>query len=224
MMIIPQLLAPPARYPLSIDEAKSQLNIIETPDWDARIAGLIAAATSYVENYTGRALITRGYKGFLDHWPRLAEVSGMAQDYGAPGPWPEPSAWLTRRWVEIPRPPLQAISAVTTFDDDDNATVWDVSSYYVDTSSTVGRLVRRRDACWPPVCRAANGIEIQWTSGYGDSPGDTPEPIRHAMLLLISHWFENREAVVGVEGRDSSTPLPLGVPDLLGPYKVAYFD
>ena len=29
--------------------------------------------------------------------------------------------------------------------------------------------------------------------GYGDNPGDVPETVRHGLMLLIAHWYENRE-------------------------------
>ena len=43
-----------------------------------------------------------------------------------------------------------------------------------------------------------------------------PAPVRQAALLLIGHWYENREAVtVGFRGKD----LPMGVDRLLAPYR-----
>ncbi|MFR9719089.1 head-tail connector protein [Aeromonas diversa] len=38
--------------------------------------------------------------------------------------------------------------------------------------------------------------------------------IKLAALLLISHWYENRESV----SAEALTPLPMGVDLLLGPY------
>ena len=40
-------------------------------------------------------------------------------------------------------------------------------------------------------------------------------------MLLVGHWYEHREAVVGVDARDSSTPLPLGVDRILDAYRPA---
>jgi uncharacterized phiE125 gp8 family phage protein len=60
--------APPGAEPLSLQEAKDYLRVTGDGD-DALIAGLITAAREACEDYTGRALITRGYSLFLDAWP-----------------------------------------------------------------------------------------------------------------------------------------------------------
>jgi uncharacterized phage protein (predicted DNA packaging) len=45
-------------------------------------------------------------------------------------------------------------------------------------------------------------------------------PIQAAMLLLIAHLYENREAVVGVRDAGNTVELPLGVMHLLQPYRI----
>jgi hypothetical protein len=43
-----------------------------------------------------------------------------------------------------------------------------------------------------------------------------PTPLDHARLLLVSHWYANREAtLVGV----SATPLPFGVADIVNDWR-----
>lgn len=56
---------------------------------------------------------------------------------------------------------------------------------------------------------------ITFTAGYG-APADVPAAIRQAMLLLIAHWYEHREAVsLGA----SPSALPMAVDALLAPYR-----
>lgn len=203
------VLTPPAALPVSIDDASAHLRVDFDED-DASVNALLAAAASFVETYTGRALLTRTYRGFLDCWPgdihRGDQVSSNR-----------------RCAVDLPMPPLIAISHVITYDDSDTPTTMDPADYYVDAAGFVGRLLHRADVTWPIPTRVANGIEIQWTAGYGDDPVDVPAHYKHAMLLLIGHWYANREAVVGVDNRDSSAPLPLGVAELLAPHRVYSF-
>ena len=41
-------------------------------------------------------------------------------------------------------------------------------------------------------------------------------PIRHALLMLVAHWYEHREPV---EIGAASAPVPPMVSDLLQPYR-----
>jgi uncharacterized phiE125 gp8 family phage protein len=41
-----------------------------------------------------------------------------------------------------------------------------------------------------------NAFEVDFTAGYGDEADDVPGPIRHALKILVAHWFERREVVV----------------------------
>lgn len=60
------------------------------------------------------------------------------------------------------------------------------------------------------------GIEIAFEAGMGDAPGDVPEPIRHAILLLVAHWYEHRDPMeIGTVG----AAIPAAVSDLLKPYR-----
>jgi len=203
----PVVVTPPAIYPVTIDDAFGQMNILpETADatQQANATRFIAAATMFVEIYTGFSLITRSYRGWLDCWPTKKPARGFVAS--------------VVREIEIPAPPLQAVSAITVYDDDDNATPVDPATYIVDVDSSVGRVVLRRGANWPDIVpRPANGIKFEWTAGFGDAVTDVPDNYRLALLLMVSHFNEHRDAVVGVENRDSSTPLPLGIDALLGP-------
>lgn len=205
----PQIVTAPARYPVSTAEVRDQLGI-DARDFDAFHGGLIAAATAAVETYLNRALITRTYVANLDRWPH----HGAGHRHPA---YANPVAGLWRcgpRWIELPRAPLQAVGFVKTYDDADVATTWADTDYYVDTRSTVGRIVLRAGASWPAPTRVANGIEIQWTAGMGDNPADVPEDIRLGILIVIASLNEQRG--------DELTPkgLPEPATALLGPHRL----
>ena len=45
--------------------------------------------------------------------------------------------------------------------------------------------------------RDENSVMITWWGGYGEDGRSVPTQIRHAMLLLVAHWYgAGREAVV----------------------------
>jgi uncharacterized phiE125 gp8 family phage protein len=58
--------------------------------------------------------------------------------------------------------------------------------------------------------------EIDFTAGYGATAADVPQPLRQAIRLLVTHWYENRAAVVI---GDAITHLPLGCRELVAPYR-----
>ncbi len=66
----------PTAWPVEIDEAKQQCRITHDAD-DAEIRSLIHRATTYVENWTRRALITQTWQLKMDRWwdERYASVS-----------------------------------------------------------------------------------------------------------------------------------------------------
>lgn len=181
--------AAPAAEPLSLSEAKAHLRIDAT-DEDALIGSLITAARLLVERTMGLALITQGWSYYLDYWP--------------------PSCCIT-----LPLAPVQAVSAVTVYDADDAPTVLDAGSYAVDVISEPARLVLQ-EATPSVMTRAFNGFEVAFTAGFGDGASDVPAPVRHAVTLLVAHWFERREPVVLGAGPQE---VPATVVGLLQPYR-----
>jgi uncharacterized phiE125 gp8 family phage protein len=111
---------------------------------------------------------------------------------------------------------VQSVAAVTVHEDENNSRALDAASFILDGTANPARLVWRDNSPVPASGLAANGIEIDFVAGYGDAPSDVPQPIRQALLLLIAHWYENREPV---EIGATATPIPGTVSDLLSPYR-----
>ena len=183
------LTAASAAEPVSVAEAKAQLRI-DTSDEDALIGSLSVAARMLVERTLGLALITQTWSYFLDVWPE-------------------------RGCIALPLLPVQAVSAVTVHDADGGASVLDADSYSVDVLSAPARLVLK-SATPSVVTRSFNAFEVAFTAGYGDDAADVPQPIRHAILLLVAHWFERREPVELGAGPQE---VPVIVAGLLHPYR-----
>ena len=75
----------------------------------------------------------------------------------------------------MPLRPLQAIDEVRVLSADGDPTIIATANYLADTASTPPRLVHT-GAIWPQPGQAANGIEIDFTAGYGDAAADVPAP------------------------------------------------
>jgi uncharacterized phiE125 gp8 family phage protein len=177
----------PAQEPVTLSEAKAHLRVTDDAE-DVTITALIGAARSIVEMRTGRALITQSWLARFDAWPANA----------------------CRPWLDLPRPPLRAVTAVHFYDATNTAQLWDPALYGVDVIAAPGRIYRAPGAVWPAPGRMFASIEIAFDAGYGDDPADVPAPLRQAILLQLAHLFENREP----------TALAQGAADLLAPYRV----
>lgn len=112
----------------------------------------------------------------------------------------------------LPCPPLVSVESIKYLDTLGVEQTLDPSLYQVTSDAVLPAFGK----VWPTIRPDPESVKIRFTAGYETRPA----PIGQARLLLIGHWFANREAVVGVEGRDSSTPLPIGVDALLSTYRV----
>ncbi len=181
------LLTAPAVEPLSLAEAKAFLRV-EHGDDDDVIAALISASRIHVEAQTRRALITQSWRIIIDAWP------GDGRQEVRPGP-------------------LQELTAARVYDFGNVAHAVDTESFVVDAGSSALAF-----APWalPSPGRFAAGIEFDVVVGYGDAAADVPEPLRHAVRLLIAHWYENR----GLAALGAVTVLPSTVAALIAPYRM----
>ncbi len=180
----------PLVEPVALLEAKAHLRV-DHNDEDTLISSLIITSRLHIEASLGLGLITQSWSLFLDDWP--------------PG-----------TTVRLPMRPVQSVSAVRLYNENETTQTVAASGYYVDGKGTPARLVRLGGVGWPGPERKANGIEIAFTAGYGAAASDVPQPIRQALLLLIAHWYERREPF---EQGGSAVAIPKMVSELLMPYR-----
>jgi uncharacterized phiE125 gp8 family phage protein len=184
------LLSGPALEPVSLADVKAHLRVDHDDD-DGLLTAAIVSARVHVESATRRVLIEQAWRVYLDRWP-------------------------SKRILRVPVAPLIAVDAVRIYDAEGAPIVVDADDYEVDTASAPGRLVLAATAP-SPVGRAVNGIEIDVTAGYGATTLDVPSPLRHAVMMLVAHWYEHRGAV----GHDlAALAAPLGFEALTAPYRI----
>lgn len=198
-MIRARVIAEPASECISLEEAYMHLRVdpIDSSDVTGRpddplIQSLIVAARQYCENFTGLALGLTDYEAVLNAWPD--------DDV-----------------IELPHPPFVALLGGIVVRDDTSDNAIDESLYSID-SETADFALLSPVSQWP-VLADGNRIVIRWRAGYGDESEafDMPGSIKQAMLLLLGHWYSNREAVV--VGTISGV-LSLAVESLLRPHRV----
>lgn len=184
----------PASEPLTTAEAKAHLRIDDSAD-DGYIGNLITAAREYAESYTRRQFIDATYTWKLDSFPHCDEM-------------------------ELPVSPISSVTSITYTDSAGNTGQTLSSSIYdVDTDSETPRITLDPAENWPSTeAGRAHVVTVTFVAGYGSSASDVPESIRQAMLILIGHWYENREAVVV---GSNATRVPMAVESLLDIEKYA---
>jgi uncharacterized phiE125 gp8 family phage protein len=187
--MISYLLAGPAEEPVTLAEAKAWLKV-DGADENALIGTLITAARLHLESVTGRALLTQSWRLVLDAWPAGGEV-------------------------RLPVAPLSALTDIRAFDEDGEEHTIGLAQFLVEAGGAPPRLVLPVTVAGMPVLRQRFGIEIDYVAGYG-AAGDVPQELKQALLVLVAHWFEHRDAVV-IAG--SGAVIPFGFDRLIAPYR-----
>ncbi|KKB09037.1 head-tail connector protein [Devosia chinhatensis] len=182
------LLAGPAAEPVSLAEAKAFLKVDGGAE-DALITTLIGAARLHIEGVTGCALIAQTWRIVLDDWPES-------------------------RMVKLPVTPLLSVTAIAATDA--NGASHDIG--LVQFSSDNERLFIPRVVVGMPVPQERGGIEIDYVAGFGANPEDVPADLRQALLGLVAHWHEHRDAVL-IAG--SGAVVPSGFDRMVARYKRA---
>lgn len=199
------LVTAPAIEPITVAEVKNALRIDHTED-DTLIGFLITAARTSAEAYTRRAFITQTWKMFMDSFSPYRYGNGYGYGSGNyyfnSGTFNLPVTALNIiTSIEIPKPLLQSITHLKTYDDDDVATTFSASSYYVSKYTgdfgQPGSLTLRQGVSWPTFTRVKDGIEIQFVAGYGTNATDVPQQIRMAIQEETAFLYQNRSACDG---------------------------
>lgn len=204
----------PVTEAVTLAEAKAQLRIDPTDGtYDLEIKRQMKAATQWVERRYGISLITQTRKQRQD---QLYDRYPIYRNFLGP--------YYSRYPVTLLYPPVQS---VTTFK-------------YYDTSQVQQDLVENTDftvagkmtptagaqdieipriwptSSWPSYKWMPDTIEIIYVSGFGPDSTYVPDPIRQAVLMCMTHFFENR--MEEVDGRISK--FEMNIDRVMSTYEV----
>jgi len=156
---------PPLAEPVTLAELKAHLRI-DVGDEDELLEGLIRVARAHLEAVTGVALMSQSFRLVLDDWPRC-EV------------------------IQLMKTPVQTVDAILLYDADGVEQNLDLSGMLLDGTAHPARLVVRER---PRPSQPINGIEIEFTAGFG-SVNEVPPELKRAILIHAAHLYEFRGAV-----------------------------
>ncbi len=178
-----------ASAPITLDQVKT-IGYIKNTERDTELQGFILAAVIWIEQYTGRSLITQEWDVFYD------EVEFFRPIYiGQP--------------VDISTLNANSIESVTAFDVDGNDTIIDASTYRL----SANRIVFDQETPFTDT-RLIDAVKIEVTAGYGADESEITDDIKTAIAVLAIHWLEN-----GVYAADMNlTKVPQVLKSLLMRY------
>lgn len=174
---------------------------------DPVITRLIAAAVDWVQTAVRRPLLTTQYGVKFDGFYEYGQYS---HDYRTYFPYGFGIGW-SGIVIPMPMQPVISVDSVKYINSSGILTTLDPSQYVVDTTSLIGRIYPAYGVTFPVPQPMPNSVTITFTAGYTS----TPEALQTAVLMLVSHWYLNRESVL--IGQVSSQ-LQMCLDALLAPY------
>lgn len=162
-------LAQPVTEPVTLAEAKLHLRV-DVGDDDALITALIIAARQYCESLSGRTLAQRSYLQTMESFP----ADGID--------------------IVLRRSPVTAITSVNYYDATGTDVAMTVTTDYRTNFNLIPARVRLPvlTKLWAQTYVVDDAVRIVYTAGAATAPTAAKQTI----LLLVGHWYENRESVV----------------------------
>lgn len=202
-----RVITPATEEPITLAEAAAHLCIdaygspAEYPD-ATLIEALITAAREYVEHETALTLA-----------PMLLELSGRT--FYAMCRWPGDLG------IELRTAPVYGVPSVTYLDGTGVTQTISPDDYYLDEGAQVPTLYPAYGTTlWPSGREQAGAVRIQFQAGYtaGGSPttAEIPQSLRAAILLMLGHLYENREASAAA----ALATIPLGITALVQRHRI----
>lgn len=185
-MYAPVLVTPPAVMPVTLDEAKLHLRV-EGDEEDALIDGLIAGAVSHLDGWTG----VLGRAIVEQTWRQDFDTFACT--------------------MRLPIGPVSEIVSITYRTADGQVSTVADSNYALVTDGVGPRVFWDAGYSAPGDLYEQGAVSVTYTSGYDP----VPAAIKVAILLMIGHWYMNRETVA--EGGFSE--LPFAANALLTPFR-----
>jgi hypothetical protein len=177
------------------------------------------AAREFAENYTRCAFLSQQWQLNLDHFPTYSYTGtinpSQRRDYASyGGPCGAPT-------IALPKSKCISVDSIKYLDATGTQQTLDPSTYKVDLTSTPARVVPAPGVTWPlSTLYLPGSVQVTYTAGSYANAAAVPQSICLAILLLASHWYQNRMSV----SITNLTEIPFGVKALLDHYRVTVLD
>ena len=153
------LITPSTSFPVTLAEAKSHCRVEDASE-DSTFNGLIAVATDYVEQYTGKAIMQQTWQLTLDEF-----TDGIL---------------LTKN-------PVQSVNSIKYHDVLGDIQTLPADFYTADTVSDPAWLVLNSDKTLPDTMEGVNAVRIEFVAGYTIVPPSIKHAILMLVAQWFDH-------------------------------------
>jgi hypothetical protein len=223
-----QVTTAPSETAVSLSDLKAFMGIISS-SYDSLLTAQLSAATSQIEAYLRRALVTQTITYQADTFPgiNIPWWDGVVQG--------SPKMFDVKSFIELPRPNLQSVTSFEYYDDDNALHTFSSSNYFIDTLSVPGRIILNYGQSWPVNVRSLAALKIVYVAGYGGA-SSVPEAIKQALKMQAAYLFSAEAEPITSESigqisfsyadmsssGNSGQGLSGNVKTILNPYRVIY--
>ena len=189
--LLSRVIAPDSK-PITLDQVKDQTRVSGSDD-DVYLESLISRAVAYVDaqGVLGRAMITQT--------------------------WAQSMQYPNGR-VHLKMATVQSLSAVKFFDDANVLQTATLADYRLVAGDDFAYVEPVIGSAWPTAFDRIDAVRVEFVAGYGLA-ADVPENICHALLLLVGHWYQNRENT----SETALQTIPHGFEILLNNHRLSWY-
>lgn len=166
----PKRTVAPSLLPVSLDEAKAKLDIIDDNSQDTEIRDLIRQAVDLVERDSLRMLMPQTWTLSLDRFP--------CGD------------------IELRKLPVSAVSHIK-YIIDGTLTTLSASDYETDLISEPCRIRTVEGTSWPATDYTLNAVTVTWVAGYANAAAVPPTAKNAVLVATRQLYFGCAEMGVG---------------------------
>lgn len=186
-MLAPVRTVAPATTPVSLSDVKAHCRVSHNDD-DAVLTSLLNAAVAYLDGWSGvlgRCLVTQTWR----------------QDFASFGV------------LRLLLGPVASITSITYYDATNEQQTLSADVYGLFTDELGSYAGLKPGQSWPSAYGRSDAVSVTFVAGT--AAADVPASIKAAIMLLVGHWNENREAVTA----GAMSELPLSVDALISPHR-----
>ena len=157
----------PTGEPFDLEFVKQHIRVDHDAD-DGLIEQLVTAVRRFCESTSNLAFLNQTWVQKMNCFPR-----GDSS-------------------IKLHRSPVASITSIKYLDSAGVQQTLNGSAYQLYSDSGAWKVKPAYNTYWPDYREQPDSIQIEFVAGYGTAD-DVPQELRQGMLLLIGHYYENRE-------------------------------